>query len=223
VTTSAYQASGSGGRNASPIRSQPERFGADAKQASYQGNRRSRTSNTNAGQNSAARSSQVNEQQFSRDTGFNSKFSSSGNITGQSSSPPTGQPQSSQQSSSPPNPAAPNLANRRGQGWALPSRPQGGTGYLRPITVVCSANDLRIKTATGQERTIDFESGPINAVDLMVEEIWNRIDSWGIAGQGSYWKPQLRIKVQPGGEQRFAMLQQMLHNSGLVIQQESKQ
>jgi len=57
----------------------------------------------------------------------------------------------------------------------------------------------------------------------MVEEIWNRIDSWGIAGQGSYWKPQLSIKVQPGGQQRYAMLEQMLRNSGLVIQQEPKQ
>ena len=218
VTTSAYQAS-SGGHNASPIRSQPERFGADTKQASYQANRRSQRTN----QNSAGRSSQVSDQAFSKDTGFNSKFSSSGNIAGQSSQQTTGQSQSSQQSGSPSNSDAPNLANRRGQGWALPSRPQGGTGYLRPITVVCSANDLRIKTATGQERTIRFESEPVKAVDVMVEEVWNRIDSWGIAGQGSYWKPQLRIKIQPGGQQRFAMLQQMLHNSGLVIQQEPKQ
>ena len=52
VTTSAYQVS-SGGHNASPIRSQPERFGADTKQASYQANRRSQRTN----QNSAGRSS----------------------------------------------------------------------------------------------------------------------------------------------------------------------
>ena len=51
----------------------------------------------------------------------------------------------------------------------------------------------------------------------MVEEIWKRIDGWGIAGQGSFWKPQLRIQVSPGGEQRFATLQHMLQNSGLVI------
>lgn len=218
VTTSAYQASG-GGHNASPIRSQPERVGTDAKQASYQANRRSRRTN----QNSADGTSQVTDQAFSKNTGFNSKFSSSGNIAGQNSPQNTGQSQPSQQSGSPSNSTAPNLANRRGQGWALPSRPQGGTGYLRPITVVCSANDLRIKTAAGQERIIRFESEPVKAVDVMVEEIWNRIDSWGIAGQGSYWKPQLRIKIQPDGQQRFAMLQQMLHNSGLVIQQEPKQ
>ena len=223
VTTSAYQASGNGGRNASSIRSRPEHAGADAQQVSYQANRRSqRTNQTGTNQNSAA-SSQINNQAFSKNAGNNSKFSSSGNISGQNSQQSADQSESSQQSSSNSNSAAPNLANRRGQGWALPSRPQGGTGYLRPITVICSANDLRIKTAAGQERTIDFESDPVTAVDVLVEEIWNRIDSWGIAGQGSYWKPELRIKVQPDGEQRFAMLQQMLQNSGLVVQQEPKQ
>ena len=224
VTTSAYQAPGSGGRNASTIRSRPEYAGADAKQVSFQGNRRSRRTNQpGANQNSASSNSQINNQAFSKDTGFNRKFSSSGNIAGKNSTQPAGQSQPSQQSGSPSNSAVPNLANQRGQGWALPSRPQAGTGYLRPITVVCSANDLRIKTAGGQERIIGFESGPVKAVDVMVEEIWNRIDSWGIAGQGSYWKPQLRIKIQPGGEPRYAMLQQLLHNSGLVIQQEPKQ
>ena len=223
VTTSAYQASGNGGRNASSIRSRPEHAGADAQQVSYQANRRSqRTNQTGTNQNSAA-SSQINNQAFSKNAGNNSKFSSSGNISGQNSQQSADQSESSQQSSSNSNSAAPNLANRRGQGWALPSRPQGGTGYLRPITVICSANDLRIKTAAGQERTIDFESDPVTAVDVLVEEIWNRIDSWGIAGQGSYWKPELRIKVQPDGEQRFVMLQQMLQNSGLVVQQEPKQ
>ena len=224
VTTSAYHASDSGGRNASPIRSQPERFGDGAQQTSYQANRQSRRTNpTGTNQNSTASNSQASNQSFNKNSGFNKKLSSSGNITGQSSQQTTGQSQSSQQSSSLSNAAAPYLANQRGQGWALPSRPQGGTGYLRPITVVCSANDLRIKTATGQERIIGFESGPVEAVDVMVEEIWNRIDSWGIAGQGSYWKPQLSIKVQPGGQQRYAMLEQMLRNSGLVIQQEPKQ
>ena len=80
-----------------------------------------------------------------------------------------------------------------------------------------------MKTATGQERTIGFESGSIAAVDVMVEEIWKRIDSWGIAGQGSFWKPQLRIQVESGGEYRFTALQQMLQNSGLVIDTGSNQ
>ncbi|MDB2686688.1 hypothetical protein N9Y42_05710 [Mariniblastus sp.] len=152
-------------------------------------------------------------------TGTSNRFSSQGNMSGGNLSQPGSQTSNSQQSGSQTgsNSSSPNLANRRGSGWALPSRNQGGTGYLRPITVVCSADHLRIKTASGQERTIDFKSGSVAAVDVMVEEIWKRIDSWGIAGQGSFWKPQLRIQVSPGGEQRFATLQHMLQNSGLVI------
>lgn len=233
VTTSAYQTSSRGRRNASPIgfdanrtNTGSEQIASGAQQASYQADRSSQpTSNrqTDTNQSSSASKSPFNDQAFNKATGHNSKFSSSGNIASPNSTQSAGQAQPSQPSGSPSNSSAPNLANRRGQGWALPSRPQGGTGYLRPITVVCSADNLRIKTATGQERTINFDSGPIVAVDVMVEEIWNRIESWGIAGQGSYWKPELRIKTQPGGEQRLAMLQQMLHNSGLVIQQEPKQ
>lgn len=230
VTTSAYQSYNDGGTQAAPIGFESNRthsgtqpFDSKTQQASFQANRTSQrqsADNSNANQNSAAASSHFNDQAFSKPTGHNSKFTSSGNIAAPNSPQSAGQPQSTQQTNSPSNSSTPNLANRRGQGWALPSRPQGGTGYLRPITVVCSANDLQIKTATGQTRTIRFESDPTTAVDVMVEEIWNRIDSWGIAGQGSYWKPQLRIKTKPGGEQRFAMLQQMLHNSGLVIESE---
>ena len=183
-----------------------------------------------AGQNSAApnryssngtgsRGGQPNQGQPNSGAGSSNQYASQGNMAGGNLAQPGSQSGSPQQSGSPssPNSSAPNLANRRGSGWALPSRNQGGTGYLRPITVVCSANDLRIKTAAGQQRTIDFESGSVAAVDAMVEEIWKRIDSWGIAGQGSFWKPQLRIQVEPGGEQRFTTLQHMLQNSGLVI------
>ena len=182
------------------------------------------TSTSNNFSNSGTGSS--NGQQ-SNGTGSSNQFASQGN--GGNFAQPGSQANSSQQSGSPANSnsnsnsSSPNLANRRGSGWALPSRNQGGTGYLRPITVACSANYLRIKTATGVERTIDFNSGSVAAVDLMVEEIWKRIDSWGIAGQGSFWKPQLRIQVEPGGERRFATLQHMLQNSGLVIETEANQ
>ena len=163
---------------------------------------------------------QPNNGQPSNNAGSSNQFGSQGNLSGGEFAQPGSQADGSQPSGSSAgsNSASPNLASRRGSGWALPSRNQGGTGYLRPITVVCAADHLRIKTATGVTRTIDFESGSVAAVDGMVEEIWKRIDSWGIAGQGSFWKPQLRIQVQPGGESRFATLQHMLQNSGLVIE-----
>ena len=177
---------------------------------------RQRHQSNNNGPTSSSRSASNNQS-------TSNGSSAAGNLAGPNSKQSGSQSGSSQQPGSSANSSTPNLANRRGQGWALPSRPQGGTGYLRPITVVCSANHLLIKTATGTERSINFESGAVAAIDVLVEEIWNRIDSWGIAGKGSYWKPQLRIKIIPGGEQRFTMLQNMLQNSGLVVDQEANQ
>jgi hypothetical protein len=109
------------------------------------------------------------------------------------------------------------LASQRGNGWALPSRTSGGTGYLRPITIVCSQHGIQFRSATGSNRQIPFKDSTQSAVDPLVEEVWRLIDSWGIAGQGSYWKPQLNIVTQLGGEQRFSELQGLLLNSGLVL------
>ncbi len=234
VTTSVYQSTNGGDRNFSPLgfnsnqaESSQQGFDASAQQASYQANRNHSPLNTNNGQIASPRSSTENASRYGSSSRNNqtaaNQFSTGRNPHGTSSTAPNSQSNNAQQAGPSSNSLTPNLANRRGQGWALPSRPQGGTGYLRPITVVCSADHLLIKTATGKERTIDFESGAIAAVDVLVEEIWNRIDSWGIAGQGSFWKPQLRIKINPGGEQRFVMLQNMLQNSGLVLESEAGQ
>lgn len=144
--------------------------------------------------------------------------------TGQGSSQTSSQGQSSVGSTKPPD----SLAAKRGSGWALPSNTTGGTGYLRPITVICNQSSLKIRSASGQWQTIPFAQSVNNsnstelAVDQMVEVIWQRIDSWGIAGQGSFWKPQLRIVTETGGEQRYVQLQGLLQNSGLIVERTSR-
>ena len=222
--TGEYAGSRSGSNQNSQFQSGSARSGG---QGSSQNFSASNSNYSNSGSSSGTGSSngQPNNGQSNGGTGASNQFASQGNSAGQNSSQSGAQGGNSQQLGSPASStsSSPNLANRRGSGWALPSRNQGGTGYLRPITVVCSANHLQIKTAEGTNRTIDFESGSVAAVDVMVEEIWKRIASWGIAGQGSFWKPQLRIQVAPGGEARFAALQHMLQNSGLVIEAGAKQ
>lgn len=110
------------------------------------------------------------------------------------------------------------LARQRGANWALPTQTPGATGYLRPIRVVCSPSELVLPGISGQPRRIPFQGGTETAIDPLVDEIWKLIDGWGIAGPNSYWKPQLRVEISPGGEQRFAELQRMLLDSGLVLQ-----
>ncbi|MEM8945521.1 MAG: hypothetical protein AAGD11_10075 [Planctomycetota bacterium] len=44
-----------------------------------------------------------------------------------------------------------------------------------------------------------------------------RIDEWGIAGHGLYWKPVLNLKVGPDGAETARRLAKMLANSGLEV------
>lgn len=112
------------------------------------------------------------------------------------------------------------IANTRGAGWALPSRTANGTVYRRPITVYCSAQELVVSSGTSlnDKRKIVRLDGPTqNAVDALVAEVWEKIDSWGFAGTGGYWKPELKLNVLPGGLQRANDLRALFRGSGLDI------
>ncbi len=110
------------------------------------------------------------------------------------------------------------LAKTRGADWALPTRTPGATGYLRPIRIHCSEQGIELTAASGEQRQIAFAGSTASAVPPLVDEIWKLIDSWGVAGAGSFWKPELRVTVQPGGQRRFEELQGVLLDSGLAIQ-----
>jgi hypothetical protein len=48
--------------------------------------------------------------------------------------------------------------------------------------------------------------------------VWTHIERWGIAVAGGYWKPVLRVRIEPGAEPRFHELESLLRDSGLVIE-----
>ena len=109
------------------------------------------------------------------------------------------------------------LANQRGGNWALPNHTPGTTGYHRPITVYCDRDHLNIRSIDGSWQTIPITGATRDVVTPLVESVWQRIDSWGTAGNGGYWKPELRFKVMPDGQQRAADLATLLNGSGLSI------
>ena len=110
------------------------------------------------------------------------------------------------------------LANSRGANWALPSRTQDAVGYLRPIRLYCSENDIVLQLGPGNRHVaIPFDGSTLSVVEPLVQQVWKRIDSWGVAEIGGYWKPELRITVLAGGEIRFDELQRLMKNSGLKI------
>ena len=117
------------------------------------------------------------------------------------------------------------IADQRGSNWALPTRTSDATGFVRLVSVFCDANSIRLKNANGQTEHVSLgEAAGIEtaAVDRMVNIVWERIESWGIAGANAYWKPTLSFKVRPGGEQRFEQLQILLNRSGLGIEREAR-
>lgn len=109
------------------------------------------------------------------------------------------------------------LATTRGTNWALPSRSAGAVPYVRPLRVICYSDHLIIR-GSHKESVVSMTGTTVKAVEELVNEIWNQIESWGVAGQNSYWKPQLRITVMPGSHFRFQELRRLLADSGILVE-----
>ena len=110
------------------------------------------------------------------------------------------------------------VAKQRGAGWALPTRTPGATGYLRPVGLICGADFLEVHSFDGVKKRIPMRGETAEAIDQLVDELWRQIESWGISGENSYWKPQLRVQILDGGQQRFLQLKGLLYRSGLAIE-----
>jgi hypothetical protein len=112
------------------------------------------------------------------------------------------------------------LAKSRGGNWGLPSTAANATGVVRPIRVACLPDRLIILPERGESRAPEVvlvTSGMAESVDALVGKIWDRIDSWGIAVAGGYWKPELQVQVAQGAEHRFDELRTLLEGSGLEV------
>ena len=112
------------------------------------------------------------------------------------------------------------LAKTRGRNWGLPTRSNGGTAITRPISVTCHGDRIVVHSdaaARVSAKVFDIETNVRGEVDKVVSTIWNRIDSWGVAGSNMYWKPVLNVRVTPDGEPVFTELQTLLDNSGITV------
>jgi hypothetical protein len=122
-------------------------------------------------------------------------------------------------SGTPQNQACKSISETRGKNWALPGAGNGLVAVTRPIRIECFADRLVV---VGLERSardqIISTPGPLRPeVEKFVSAVWDRMQSWGIAGRGLYWKPVLNVYVQPGAERRAGELKQLLDGSGLDI------
>jgi hypothetical protein len=97
-----------------------------------------------------------------------------------------------------------------------------GTGIpiTRPIAMRCDRDRLLLLPEKGDARDIDailLSDRAINALAPLVHQLRERIDSWGIAGEGMFWRPMLVVSVSLGAEDRFEELRALLADSGLEM------
>lgn len=113
------------------------------------------------------------------------------------------------------------IADQRGErNWANPAANHFSFPVTRPIKVVCDVEHLTMLPEGRSRRgykVIELNSSAEDGVHELVDSVWDRVETWGAAGQGMYWRPELLMEIEPGGERRFAQLQALLADSGLDV------
>lgn len=112
------------------------------------------------------------------------------------------------------------LAEVRGHDWALCNQARAATPVTRPINILCGPDRLVVvgnQARRESESLITLHPQEAVRVDTFISTIWKRMNEWGIAGNGMYWRPILNVRVLPGGEERFRELSVLLEGSGLTV------
>jgi len=112
------------------------------------------------------------------------------------------------------------LAETRGRDWALPQASSGAIAVVRPIRVYCYSDRMVLvpEPGLGTSKVVRFSRRPEAAIDELVSAVWVYVQSWGMAGEGMYWRPVLSVQVAPGAESRFKQIESLLEGSGLQIE-----
>ncbi len=113
------------------------------------------------------------------------------------------------------------IADDKGKDWALPSRSPGAIAYRRPVKIVLQIDQINIPSDSQSNQTVKISvlDDRQSYAQALVEAIWKRIDTWGVAGAGGFWKPELDIEVEVGAEERFQELSALLKDSGLIVKE----
>ena len=114
--------------------------------------------------------------------------------------------------------ASPNPTRRKV--WTTDRVPMGAVPVVRTVHVSCSSERLLISPQPGVDsgRVIYFLSNPDKAVDDLINIVVERMELWGMAGEGMYWRPVLGVRVEPDGRQRFDQVNHLLDGSGLRVE-----
>lgn len=124
---------------------------------------------------------------------------------------------SSQSGSSSGASASGSMATSRGKNWASLATQDRPVPITRPIRLECSPQEFRLLDDAGRrvETRIAVSGDTSEAIDPLVAAIHKRVDTWGLAGDRMYWKPQLVLSETPDGRSRREDLERLLADSGI--------
>ncbi|MEM7558504.1 MAG: hypothetical protein AAF394_05220, partial [Planctomycetota bacterium] len=112
------------------------------------------------------------------------------------------------------------VAARRGRNWAWRDGPRTQTPVVRKVHLHCFADSWVLLPDNGDVNlalTIPFKGTSEQRAVVLAKAIIERVDSWGLALAGGYWKPVLIVDVAPQAAWRFDQLKRLMEGSGLEI------
>lgn len=100
-----------------------------------------------------------------------------------------------------------------------------GTAVERTIRIRCQEDRWVIQPEPGQQgtKTIFLRKGLVQARTDLSKALQGRVDSWGMALAGGYWKPKIVATIDPNAEHRYEQLQRVLQGSGIDVTEEESQ
>jgi biopolymer transport protein ExbD len=115
------------------------------------------------------------------------------------------------------------IANTRGSNWAVNQPKQKSVAIRRTIHVAVRDNQMILQPsaearrgAAGKQISLDQSVDKIS--DEFSAAVKERIDDWGLAGSGMYWRPVLELNVEPGAQMTATRIGHLLHDSGVEVQ-----
>ncbi len=117
------------------------------------------------------------------------------------------------------------VAARRGRNWAWSDGPRTQTPIVRSLHLHCFDDRwvlLPDNGKTDQAVVIPFDGTPEQRAEKLADAIRRRVDEWGFALAGGYWKPELVVDVAPDASWRFGQLTRLFEGSGLEIRQRER-
>jgi len=116
------------------------------------------------------------------------------------------------------------IADSHGRNWAVPSSSHRSVPIQRTIQVVVRKDWLALlpsrhalEGALPEGKEISLQQTTQQLSQELVAALRARIDEWGLAGQGLYWRPVLKLNVSPDAGPSAQQVVRLLNQSGVEV------